>query len=134
MTKNTAVNPESLPRPSGFSYAFRSEGRVVVHFAGHTAMNAEGVIEPGQGMLEQVKGALENLRVTARAADVEPSDFSKLTIYVTDVEAYRASSREIGEAYQSVFGRHFPAMTLVQIGRLWDAEAMVEIDGVAVVE
>lgn len=132
--KNVPVNPESLPRPSGFSYAFRSEGRVVVHFAGHTAMNAEGLIEPDQGMAEQVKGALENLHLTAQAAEVEPGDFSKLTIYVTDVEAYQRASREIGEAYRSVFGRHYPAMTLVQIDRLWDEGAMVEIDGVAVVD
>lgn len=131
---NEPINPAALPKPSGFSYAYRSEGRVVVHFAGHTAMDENGRIDPGQGMVEQVAGALENLQVTARAANVEPRDFSKLTIYVTDVEAYQRGSREIGQAYRSVFGRHFPAMTLVQIGRLWDPEAKVEIDGVAVVE
>ncbi|MDX1601073.1 MAG: RidA family protein [Anaerolineales bacterium] len=128
-----AINPASLPEPSGYSYAYRSEGEFVVHFAGHTAMQDDGSIAASDDLVAQVKRVLANLKLTAHAAQVNVEDFSKLTIYVTDVEAYKRASAEIGEAYRAVFGHHFPAITLVEVSRLWDPQALVEIDGVAVV-
>lgn len=128
-----AINPTSLPEPSGYSYAYRSEGKFVVHFAGHTAMQDDGSVASSDDLVGQVKRVLANLKLTAHAAQVNVEDFSKLTIYVTDVEAYKRASAEIGEAYRAVFGHHFPAITLVEVSRLWDPQALVEIDGVAVV-
>lgn len=128
-----AINPSSLPKPSGYSYAYRSQGQFVVHFAGHTAMNDDGSIAAPDDLVGQVKRVLSNLQLTAHAAQVNVEDFTKLTIYVTDVEAYKQASGEIGEAYRAVFGHHFPAVTLVEVSRLWDPQALVEIDGVAVV-
>lgn len=130
---NQAINPDDLPRPSGYSYAYRSEGQFMVHFAGHTAMDGEGVIEPQHNLVGQFERILNNLKLTAQAAEVAPEDFTKLTIYVTDVEAYKLAAREIGELYRSVFGQHYPAMTLIEVSRLWDEHALVEIDAVAVV-
>lgn len=128
------INPASLPKPSGYSYAYRSRGRAVVHFAGHTAMDDGGSITPVGDLVGQVERVLNNLQLSAHAAGVNVEDFSKLTIYVTDVEAYKGAAREIGEVYRAVFGHHFPAMTLVEVSRLWDPQALIEIDGVAVVE
>lgn len=128
----TTINPSSLPGPSGFSYAVRSEGRIVVHFAGHTAVDEQGMIDGRLTLLEQFRRTVENLQQSAQAAEVDPGDFAKLTIYVTDVSAYRRASSEIGEIYRQVFVDHYPAMTLIEVSRLWDENALIEIDGVAV--
>lgn len=126
------IRPESLPTPSGFSYAISSVGSRAVHFAGHTAVDAEGAIVGAGDIAAQTEQALKNLEVTALAAGVAPSDLASMTIYVTDVEAYQRSLKEIGRVYRRHFGTYYPAMTLVQVERLWDEQAMIEIVAVAV--
>ena len=68
----------------------------------------------------------------AVAAQVELKDLVKLTLFVTDVEAYKAHSADIGAVYRRYFGSHFPAMTLVGVTRLWEADALIEIEAVAI--
>ena len=127
-----AINPPELGRPKGFSYAFDALGARSVHFAGHTALDGSGkIVGPGD-ITAQFERTLHNLRATAVAAQVELTDVVKLTLYVTDVEAYQAHAAEIGAAYRRYFGSHYPAMTLVGVPRLWEAEAMIEIEAVAV--
>jgi enamine deaminase RidA (YjgF/YER057c/UK114 family) len=128
-----AINPPELGRPSGFSYAYDARGERSVHFAGHTALDREGrIVGPGD-ILRQFEQALANLRATAAAAGLELTGLIKLNLYVTDVEAYKAKAAEIGAVYRRYFGRHYPAMTLVGVSRLWEPEAMIEIEAVAVV-
>jgi enamine deaminase RidA (YjgF/YER057c/UK114 family) len=126
------INPDTHLRPSGFSYAIASTGNRTVHFAGHTALDPHGDIVGASDIVAQYEQALKNLEVTALAADVAPRDLAMMTIYVTDVEAYKSSSKEIGAIYRRHFGSYYPAMTLVQIERLWDERAMIEIEAVAV--
>lgn len=126
------INPEALPPPSGFSYAVRSTGQRTVHFAGHTAVGADGAIVGEGDLVAQFERVLANLAATAAAARVELEQLAKLTLYVIDIEVYRANSAEIGALYRRTFGAHYPAMTLVQVQRLWDPRALIEIDGVAV--
>lgn len=132
MAEHTPVNPPSLARPVGYSYAVRSQGEGIVHIAGHVAVDPEGeIVAPGD-VVRQFERALANFQVTVRAAGAALSDVVKLTIYVTDRDAYRANARAIGEVYRRTFGRHYPAMTLVEVSRLWNDEALVEVEGVAV--
>jgi enamine deaminase RidA (YjgF/YER057c/UK114 family) len=127
-----AINPPELGRPSGFSYAFDASGKRSVHFSGHTALDDSGKIVGESDIAAQFEQTLHNLQATAVAAQVELTDLVKLTLFVTDVEAYKEHSAEIGAVYRRYFGSHFPAMTLVGVTRLWEADAMIEIDAVAV--
>ncbi|MEK7682987.1 MAG: RidA family protein [Chloroflexota bacterium] len=127
-----AITPTDIPRPSGFSYAFSATGDRSVYFAGHTAVDREGhIVGPGD-VVAQFEQALRNLKSTAEAAGVGLGDLVKLTLFVTDVEAYKTKSQEIGVIYRRFFGSHYPAMSLVGVQRLWDDQAMIEIEGVAV--
>ncbi len=127
-----AINPPELARPSGFSYAFSARGERSVHFAGHTAQDSSGrIVGPGD-ITAQFEQSIRNLQASAAAAEVELKDLVKLTLYVTDVEAYKSHAAEIGAVYRRYFGSHFPAMSLVGVVRLWEAQAMIEIEAVAV--
>ncbi|MGH3301805.1 MAG: RidA family protein [Streptosporangiaceae bacterium] len=124
------INPDGLPVPSGFSHAVRATGTVRVHLAGQTALDRDGRIA-GQTVVEQFEQALGNLLTALRAAGGEPADLASLTIYVVDVEDYRAHAAEIGAVWRRLAGRHYPAMAAVGVARLWDADALVEVQGVA---
>ena len=128
------INSESLPQPQGFSYAVSAEGGRIVHFAGHTSIDGEGqIVGPGD-QVAQFDQVLRNLNLTAREASVELTDIVKLTLFVTDAEAYKSSASEIGKIYRNHFGEHYPAMTLVEISRLWDPAALIEIEAVAIAD
>ncbi len=124
------VNPPELGRPSGFSHATIAQGRVVF-LAGQTALDASGRIV-GDGVVEQFEHALTNLLATLRAAGGTPSDLASLTIYVVDMEDYRQQSAGVGEVWRRLIGRSYPAMAGIGVARLWDAEALVEVQGFAV--
>jgi enamine deaminase RidA (YjgF/YER057c/UK114 family) len=125
----TQFNPESLAPPIGFSHAVLGEGKFI-YLAGQTALNKENVIV-GSTIVEQFEKALSSLCVALETAGGAPKDLVKITIFSVDPANYRAHSREIGKVWQRLIGKNFPAMTLVGVTRLWDEEALVEIDGVA---
>jgi enamine deaminase RidA (YjgF/YER057c/UK114 family) len=124
------VNPPELGRPSGFSHATSASGRVV-SLAGQTALDAEGRIV-GTTVVEQFEQALGNLLSALRAAGGAPSDLASMTIYIVDMDDYKAHARQIGAVWQRLIGRHYPAMAGVGVARLWDVEALVEVQGLAV--
>jgi enamine deaminase RidA (YjgF/YER057c/UK114 family) len=128
----TRINPPALATPSGFSHAVRAAGNVV-YLAGQTGMDKRGKIVTG-GLVAQFERALSNLVTALRAAGGRPDQIVKVTIYIVDVPAYRAASREIGKAWQKIVGRDYPAMSAVGVARLWDDEALVEIEGFAVLD
>ena len=126
------INPGELGRPSGFSHAVSATGGRLVFLAGQTGYAPDGKIVPG-GHVPQFERALRNLLVALHAADGKPSDLVSLTIYAVDLEEYRAHGREIGEAWRRLCGREYPAMAAIGVARLWDADALVEVQGTAVV-
>jgi len=126
------INPDSLPRPSGFSHAVTASGRLIF-LAGQTGYGPDAQVVPG-GVVPQFEQALANLLSALRAAGGAPTDLVSLTIYAVDLAGYRAQAREIGHAWQRLCGRDYPAMAAVGVPRLWDTEALVEIQGFAVVE
>jgi enamine deaminase RidA (YjgF/YER057c/UK114 family) len=124
------VNPESLPKPSGFSHAVLARG-TTIHLAGQTGMDASGAIVAG-GVVAQFEQALENLLTALRAAGGSPDGLASLTIYIVDMDDYRAHSHEVGAVWQRLVGRDFPAMAGIGVARLWDEDALVELQGHAV--
>jgi enamine deaminase RidA (YjgF/YER057c/UK114 family) len=124
------VNPEELGRPSGFSHATVAHGRTVF-LAGQTALNADGVIV-GDDVVAQFEQALGNLLTALKAAGGGPDDLTSMTVYIVDMEDYKAHAREIGGVWKRLVGRHYPAMAGIGVARLWDAEALVEVQGYAV--
>jgi enamine deaminase RidA (YjgF/YER057c/UK114 family) len=124
------VNPAELGPAQGFSHATIAGSTVWT--GGQIGSDSAGnVPEPGD-IVAQFTRAIRNVSIALRAAGCAPGDTVKLTYYVTDVKTYKANLREIGSAYREVFGRHFPATTLVEVKGLFHPDALVEIEAVAV--
>jgi enamine deaminase RidA (YjgF/YER057c/UK114 family) len=124
------VNPEELAPARGYSHATVAGDTVWV--GGQVGSDATGkIVEPGD-MVAQFARAVQNVLIALRAAGCGPEDTVKLTYYVTDLKIYRDSLSAIGAAYREVFGRHYPASTLIEVRSLFDPNALVEIDVVAV--
>jgi enamine deaminase RidA (YjgF/YER057c/UK114 family) len=124
------VNPDELGPAKGFSHATVAGDSVWV--GGQIGSDARGkVVEPGD-LVAQFTRAIKNVGIALRAAGCTPEDTVKLTYYVTDLEIYRANLGPIGAAYREVFGRHYPASTVIGVRSLFDPDAMVEIDAIAV--
>ncbi|WP_430383148.1 RidA family protein [Streptomyces sp. P10-4] len=125
------VNPPELSPPTGFTHAVVAAGSRVVFLAGQTALDGDGKIT-GETLPEQFEQALGNLLTALRAAGGTPADLARVTVYATDVAAYRAHTRRLGRIWRESAGRDYPAMAVVQVVRLWDERALVELDGFAV--
>jgi enamine deaminase RidA (YjgF/YER057c/UK114 family) len=124
------INPESLAKPSGFSHAVVGRG-TAVFLAGQTGMDGSGAIVAG-GIVAQFEQALANLLTALEEAGGTPDRLASLTIYIVDMDDYRAHSREIGAVWKRLAGTEYPAMAGIGVARLWDADALVEVQGVAV--
>ncbi|MEU6371710.1 RidA family protein [Streptomyces sp. NPDC046909] len=125
------VNPPGLSPPTGFSHAVVATGTRVVFLAGQTALDPDGKVV-GEGLVEQFERALKNLLSALEASGGTPADLARVTVYATDVADYRARAAELGGVWRRLAGRNYPAMAVVQVVRLWDEEALVELDGFAV--
>jgi enamine deaminase RidA (YjgF/YER057c/UK114 family) len=125
------IDPPELARPVGFTHAVLATTSRIVFLAGQTALDAEGRIV-GDGVVEQFERALGNLLTALRAAGGEPGDLASLTIYIVDMADYQAHAREIGAVWRRLVGTDYPAMAGIGVARLWDAEALVELQGAAV--
>ncbi|HYH22494.1 MAG TPA: RidA family protein [Azospirillum sp.] len=125
------LNPPGWPRPKGYSNGVSARGRMVFT-AGVIGWDEREEIR-SDDLAEQVRQALTNIVAILRAGDAGPEHIVRMTWYVTDAEEYRASAKEIGAAYRAVIGSHYPAMAVVQVARLVEARAKVEIEATAVV-
>jgi enamine deaminase RidA (YjgF/YER057c/UK114 family) len=125
-----AVNPDSLPKPSGYSHGTLSAN--TLYLGGQTALDANMKIVPG-GIVEQFRQAFGNVLTTLRAAGGVPEDLVSITIYLTDIPDYQAHGREIGEVWRELAGPVYPAMAGIGTTGLWQPAAMIEILGVAVI-
>lgn len=128
---HSLVNPAELARPSGFSHAVVATGSRLVFLAGQTALDPAGRIE-GAGIVAQFDRALGNLLTALTAAGGEPEDLTSLTVYIVDIDDYRAHAGELGAVWRRRVGTAYPAMAAIGVSRLWDAEALVEVQGQAV--
>lgn len=127
------INPDELGAPRGWTNGMLGPaGGRVLFVAGQDAAGPEGEVTTDD-FVEQFEIALRKAVTVVRRAGGEPEDVGRLTIFVSDLDAYRTSRREIGVAYRSLMGRHFPAMALVEVSRLLDPRAKLEIEATAVI-
>ncbi|MEU7417617.1 RidA family protein [Streptomyces antibioticus] len=127
------VNPPELSPPTGFSHAVVATGSRLVFLAGQTALDTDGKIV-GDTLPDQFARALTNLLTALKAAGGSPADLARVTVYATDVPAYRAHAAELGRVWRESAGRDYPAMAVIGVVRLWDEKALVEVDGFAVLD
>jgi enamine deaminase RidA (YjgF/YER057c/UK114 family) len=126
------LQPEGWPRPSGYSNGVLAHGRQVF-IAGQVGWN------PGSGRFEsaelvaQAAQALRNVLAVLAEASGRPEHIVRMTWYLTSRAEYITHLKEIGAAYREVMGKHFPAMTAVEVTALVEAQAKVEIEATAVI-
>jgi enamine deaminase RidA (YjgF/YER057c/UK114 family) len=126
------INPDELASPSGFSHAVVAEGRHV-YLAGQTATGPDGRIVGGD-ITAQFEQALRNLLTALRAAGGRPDQLASVTIYIVDLDDYKRRARDIGAIWRELAGATYPAMAGIGVHRLWDDAALVELQGVAVLD
>ena len=124
------IDPPELARPTGFTHAVLAQTDRIVFLAGQTALDREGRIV-GDGVVAQFEQALGNLLTALRAAGGEPQHLATMTVYAVDLADYRAHAREIGAVWRRLVGTDYPALAGIGIARLWDDEALVEVQGIA---
>jgi len=125
------LHPKHWARTRGFSHGVAAEGRQVF-VAGQVGWNVRQEIV-GDDFVAQVEQALHNVVNILAEADARPEHLVRLTWYVCDKQEYLKRSSEVGEVYRRIIGRHFPAMTLVQVAALVEDRARVEIEATAIV-
>ena len=124
------LQPAGWPRPKGYSNGIMAEGRIIVT-GGVVGWNDRG--EFPETLAAQVRQTLTNIATILAEGHALPLHVVRLTWYLTDMDDYLASPKEIGAAYRHVFGSHYPAMAAVQVVRLAEPAAKVEIEATAVV-
>ena len=124
------VQPAGWARPRGYSNGVIAQGRVLA-LGGQIGWNAEQVFET-DSFLGQFDQALANVRAILDAAGAGPEHLIQMTIYVTDLDAYRASLADLGTIWKRHLGRNYPAMALVGVTGLVEPRALVEIESLAV--
>src|SRR5215467_10705359 len=127
------INPDSLPAPRGFTHGIAASGGKLLFLSGQDASGPDGsIVSPGN-MLAQCDQVLYNLSVVVGAAGGRMSDIVKINIYVTDRQAYKAQLRSLGRLFQSYFGAYYPATALFEVRSLFQDDALIEIEGIAVI-
>lgn len=128
----TIINPEALGQPRGYSNGVLFEGGSLLFVAGQIGWDRESRIV-SDDFAEQFAQALENVLAVVREAGGEPENIGRLLIFVADKDEYASRLRDIGAAYRQLMGKHFPAMTLVEVSNLLEPLAKVEIEALAVI-
>lgn len=126
---NTVLQPPDWPRPKGFANGMLARGEMVF-VGGMIGQHSDGRF--AEGFVAQMKVALENIAAVLKEAGATPQHIVRLTWYVLDMEEYLADLDALGAAYREVMGRHFPAMAVVEVTRLVEPLARLEIEATAV--
>jgi enamine deaminase RidA (YjgF/YER057c/UK114 family) len=127
------LNPETLAPAQGFAYAVESRGGRVLWLGGQNGHDQSGrIVSPGD-LVAQFDRALANILAVVRAAGGQPEHIVKLTLYVSDLAAYRRERKALGQVYRKHLGKYYPAMMLLGVVGFYDEEALIEIDGFAVI-
>jgi len=124
------VQPSGWPRPRGYANGMIATGRLLA-IGGQVGAPPGGPLP--RGFVAQFAQAVDNVLAVVAAAGGAPGDVVSLTLFVLDQRPYAAATQEIGEAWRQRFGHHYPAMALVEVKGLIEPEALVEIQGLAVI-
>jgi enamine deaminase RidA (YjgF/YER057c/UK114 family) len=131
MSVHRILHPAGWPRPAGYADGVAARGRSI-HVSGMIGWDEGHRLVEG-GFVAQAEQALRNIVAVLGTDGAGPEHLVRLTWFVTDLAAYRAAARPLGEAYRRVLGRHFPAMSVVGVAGLVEPGALVEIEATAVV-
>ena len=126
----TVLQPQGWPKPRGYANGMMADGRILVT-GGVVGWDVMGNFP--DGFAAQVRQTLSNIRAILAEGGAEPHHLVRLTWYVLDVDEYTAGLKELGAAYREIIGAHYPAMAVVQVVRLVENAARVEIEATAVV-
>lgn len=126
----TVLQPEGWPVPRGYANGMLAEGRIIVT-GGLIGWDEDERL--ADGFAAQARQTFANIRAVLAEGGAEPHHLVRLTWYVVDVEEYTASLKELGRAYREIIGAHYPAMAVVQVVRLVEKAARLEIEATAVV-
>jgi len=130
----TLINPESLGRPRGYSNGVLCEpGGQLLFVAGQIGWDEKQIIV-SEDFVEQFDRALGNVLAVVQEAGGSAGQITRMVVYVTNTLEYREHTRSVGERYRARMGKHFPAMTLVEVKGLLDPAAKVEIEAIAVLD
>ena len=125
------LQPPGWVEPKGYANGIVAEGRLVF-VAGQVGWDESATFR-AHDLVGQTRQCLKNILAVLAEAGAGPEHVVRLTWYVTDREEYLANLEGMGEAYREYMGRHFPAMTMVEVAALVESEARVEIEATAVV-
>jgi enamine deaminase RidA (YjgF/YER057c/UK114 family) len=129
----TIVNPPSLARPVGFSHGIKTTGGETLYLAGQTGSDRAGnIVAPGD-LVAQFDLTLQNLDAIVREAGGTLRDVVKLNLFVLSRDDYVTKRKPLGEVYRRHFGDWYPTMALFEIKALFQKEALIEIEGIAVI-
>jgi enamine deaminase RidA (YjgF/YER057c/UK114 family) len=124
------LQPSGWPMPKGYANGMAADGRIIVT-GGVIGWDHEGHL--AADFVGQVRQTLQNIAAILAVGDARADHLVRLTWYVVDMDEYLGSLRELGRIYREIFGTHYPAMALVQVVRLVEKDARVEIEATAVV-
>lgn len=125
------VQPDGWKEPRGYANGVLAQG-ATLYIGGQIGWNEDQVFV-ARDFVGQMEQALKNIAAVLEAAGGKPEHLTRLTWYVTDKQEYLAKQREVGRAYRDVLGKNFPAMTMVVVNALVEDEALLEIEGTAVI-
>lgn len=128
------IDPAGLEKPVGYAHIAKITGGTLVHVAGQAPFDEKGHVVGKNDFVAQFTQVMRNLRTAVQSVGGKPADYAVLTIYITHLEAYWDNKKPLGQAYREVFGKYFPAITLVEVKRLYNPDCMVEISGIAVID
>ena len=126
----TVLQPQGWPVPRGYANGIMADGRIIVT-GGLVGWDEAGNFP--EGFVAQARQTFANIRAVLAEGGAEPHHLVRLTWYVVDIEEYTANPKELGRAYREIIGAHYPAMAVVQVVRLVEKAARVEIEATAVV-
>jgi len=125
-----SLNPQGWPRPKGYANGMAAQGRVVLT-GGVVGWDQMGQFP--ESFVAQAERCFLNIRAILAEGGAEPRHLVRLTWYVTDIDAYLADPKGLGQAYRTAFGRHYPTMAVVEVRRLVERAAVLEIEATAIV-
>ena len=128
------IDPPGLEPPVGYAHVAKITGGTIIHVAGQAPFNERGEVVGKGDFVAQFAQVMLNLKTAVEAVGGRPNQYAVLTIYVTNLEAYWGNKKPLGTAYRNVFGKYFPAITLVEVTRLYHPDCMIEISGIAVID
>ena len=126
------INPTELGAPRGYSNGILATGGSVLFVAGQIGWTSDQKMI-SDNFAEQFEQALKNIQTVVSAAGGTVANIARFTIYVTSKQQYQEQVKSVGEAYRRIMGKHYPAMTLVEVKSLLDPDAKVEIEATAII-